>query len=1021
MFDTILAIIIGFLTIFIPGILIALALLKNTKLHIIEISIFGFIFGFIALPTLTWLEAYLMNTIHFFTFSLMLNYVNFAILTIIGLILCIWQGVFKDFKKNFIESNKLNVPKWAWVLFIIIFLSAFVTRFMNVSVSPTFFEFDPYFDMISTQYILTYGQQIPFDHAAWPAITTGVNHKMQPLIPYIEAYWYDIANSLGPHLTTMNTTMLSIVSSYYPPIAAALLTFVIFIILYHEYDWKIGLIGAGLSATMPVLITTFIAGEQLLEPWGIFAMFFFIATYMLAVKDMKSKRLAILASIAFIANFIGAHYYTVTVAILAIYILVQGIIDFLKNDIKKDFYIMNGIIIGLTIIFFIFFYPYGASLANRTPLALGIPSPISYPLFALIFIALLQYLPPYLKKHNLFFKEIDIGARFEWVILLVILAFIFIMLTSLRNSVTHYLALSVHFVTPSSPLFMTVQEFAPTGLTYNFGAQGLGIIAASIANVPLILWTIIILAIILLFIKIIDVGSRTSILYLAISIPLLLAGFSEVKYLPHFGIAYILLFSILLGELMLLVDKNFKINIFNKNKGKEENISNEQQKSNSYLKSIILAIGIFAVSSILAIIYLLYLYAKNVYKDEKIKKNMLYFAVFLIIITAIFSIANSKFMYGESSSYIDLTGTAVVAAATPSSVLWDNNVCTALSTSGNMFVSYSLGMGLFCNQIPSYWLNSMYWIRDNVGPKAPRVLSWWDYGDWINWYGNSYAVLRGDNADPSEDYTVAAQYVLGSQDGYTPKVLANYMNSNQTEYALFDEDLIGKWGALDFLACIHINGTSYNYAVQQGKALNPPQPYNLGTLQCELNHDPQYALIPVAALYPNKTNTNINYYCSISNSTHLYPIALMDPPTNSSNSSREECLSLTPTSNGAYQFYTINGKKTNSFLYPSPMGETLVDNITMAQFMVIYAPNANGIVTDAPTEYYNSNYYKAFFLGNLPGFTQVYPSNATSYNGINFINYTYPVRIFKLNNYTGGLPPSSQKPSWVHNNYSIPA
>ena len=246
-------------SIFIPGILIALALLKNTKLHIIEISIFGFIFGFIALPTLTWLEAYLMNTIHFFTFSLMLNYVNFAILTIIGLILCIWQGVFKDFKKNFIESNKLNVPKWAWVLFIIIFLSAFVTRFMNVSVSPTFFEFDPYFDMISTQYILTYGQQIPFDHAAWPAITTGVNHKMQPLIPYIEAYWYDIANSLGPHLTTMNTTMLSIVSSYYPPIAAALLTFVIFIILYHEYDWKIGLIGAGLSATMPVLITTFIA------------------------------------------------------------------------------------------------------------------------------------------------------------------------------------------------------------------------------------------------------------------------------------------------------------------------------------------------------------------------------------------------------------------------------------------------------------------------------------------------------------------------------------------------------------------------------------------------------------------------------------------------------------------------------------------------------------------------------------------------------------------------------------------
>jgi len=56
-------------------------------------------------------------------------------------------------------------------------------------------------------------------------------------------------------------------------------------------------------------------------------------------------------------------------------------------------------------------------------------------------------------------------------------------------------------------------------------------------------------------------------------------------------------------------------------------------------------------------------------------------------------------------------------------------------------------------------------MRANVGPFGPRILSWWDYGDWINWFGNSNAVLRGDNAVATLDYAAAAQYVLGPTDG----------------------------------------------------------------------------------------------------------------------------------------------------------------------------------------------------------------------------------------------------------------
>ena len=85
--DILLVGIIAFLTLTIPGELFALALLKKTKLGLFEISVIGFIFGLVAVPTLTWLESYLMNYIHFFAFSLALVEVNALILSIVGIIL----------------------------------------------------------------------------------------------------------------------------------------------------------------------------------------------------------------------------------------------------------------------------------------------------------------------------------------------------------------------------------------------------------------------------------------------------------------------------------------------------------------------------------------------------------------------------------------------------------------------------------------------------------------------------------------------------------------------------------------------------------------------------------------------------------------------------------------------------------------------------------------------------------------------------------------------------------------------
>ena len=70
----IIPLIIGTLSIVVPGFFLALALLKKTKLHMFEIAAIGVIFGMIFPPTLIWLESYLIPISPIFSFSNTLYY-----------------------------------------------------------------------------------------------------------------------------------------------------------------------------------------------------------------------------------------------------------------------------------------------------------------------------------------------------------------------------------------------------------------------------------------------------------------------------------------------------------------------------------------------------------------------------------------------------------------------------------------------------------------------------------------------------------------------------------------------------------------------------------------------------------------------------------------------------------------------------------------------------------------------------------------------------------------------------------
>src|SRR5271155_512209 len=88
----IIALIIGTLSIIVPGFFLALALLKKTDMPMFEIAVIGFIFGMIFPPTMIWMESYLIPYLHIFTFSNNLYNINVIVLTLIGIALSIQQG-----------------------------------------------------------------------------------------------------------------------------------------------------------------------------------------------------------------------------------------------------------------------------------------------------------------------------------------------------------------------------------------------------------------------------------------------------------------------------------------------------------------------------------------------------------------------------------------------------------------------------------------------------------------------------------------------------------------------------------------------------------------------------------------------------------------------------------------------------------------------------------------------------------------------------------------------------------------
>jgi asparagine N-glycosylation enzyme membrane subunit Stt3 len=299
-----------------------------------------------------------------------------------------------------------------------------------------------------------------------------------------------------------------------------------------------------------------------------------------------------------------------------------------------------------------------------------------------------------------------------------------------------------------------------------------------------------------------------------------------------------------------------------------------------------------------------------------------------------------------------------------------------------------VGANYRCGRLSDYWLDSMDWISKNLG-QNDRVISWWDYGHWINYFGERKTVLRNEHLSTGMIGRVAHDFLIGSTQD-----LIDSMNYFDSQYALFDAEIIGgtggqpfgnKYGALNYLGCSHEGETGVQ---------NSP-----GSSQCEIDHSPERF-----AVYQSPPQSAV---CVISESQQRSGILAytytFSPTGGIILQSPLYCIGDATLATGEkiYGTYYVDRKDSDGNLVlnkgtirPIQKATDAADPATQYVIAEMVYNNSkvwlgeNGTVvdgmSDAKTDFYRSNLYKGFFLNDLPGFDLVY----TSKNG--------DVKIFKM-------------------------
>jgi hypothetical protein len=137
-------------------------------------------------------------------------------------------------------------------------------------------------------------------------------------------------------------------------------------------------------------------------------------------------------------------------------------------------------------------------------------------------------------------------------------------------------------------------------------------------------------------------------------------------------------------------------------------------------------------------------------------------------------------------------GSPVVVACDSSG--WGKSLNQFSSQISIPWYSAPSAIGSLCySRIDYEWRDAMGWMSLNLND-TDRVLSWWDYGHWTTFYGGKKTALDPGNGYPKYNQMTARALVNGPRGE-----LVRVMRYFHTDYLMLDNELIQKWGALNFL------------------------------------------------------------------------------------------------------------------------------------------------------------------------------------------------------------------------------
>ncbi|HIG96587.1 TPA: hypothetical protein HA249_06920 [Candidatus Woesearchaeota archaeon] len=1024
-----------FITSFIPGALLAVSILKRSELKLFEKILIGFGIGF-SLPQII---PYLLSFVGI-KFSFGIAILSTLVFYAIALALLLKEKPFEGFKlevpKLSIEELKnIEAPVWSWIvaaLLVIVMLSAFMLRIS--SSSPVFSELDPYYYTYGAQQIVTLGEMPLNDETAWFEDANGdgisetkVDHRSHPVLLYMEAAWYSFY-TMGADAAHYDNYLLALVAGAYPPVAAALAFFFLYLFFAANYPRQFSLIGAAVASFVPIIVLKLSSGEMEVQPYAFFALGFFLSAYAWGAKEKKfenSLPFALVAALGYIALALGSSSAVVGVSAITIFIGIQSILMFLKSaetrDNLLDFAKFNLIIIGIALFLIAtIIHPiYRNGVFTFEYLYTG---PAVYMIMALaptLLALVLYYLRNMIKDIETMFYALG------GLILFSMLIFFFTPLktfisqgamsglttatfdTALKRTIAEQGASGALFQGQLGFMAATPQEVAETflppsifGDLTNLATSLLGKIFAPLSVFANTLFSIIFAVVNALFnagiaydaketsllLVIISLsflgilysayrsikGNELTLfaLYAAVLFPPALVGLLKAKYTIYVGFFFAGAIGLVFAELFFAgsaLIKRFYAE-------KEETIKKYST-------------GLFAF---LFLFGLLFSYLQFTHED--FSSSILYNsyklrfqdnpAAFKEKLTQVCN--QLKLSGGYDADVCEAANDPVEYASRGTNYQFDQKLCS-ISIPDNPFTataSEQRAISFKCQRLAVSWINVMEWIRFNT-EKDARVISWWDYGHWLNFFGQRNAVIRNEHISLKMIGEVAKGYLHD-----TPEELAAYMKSHDSKYALFDGELVlsggtvfgGKYGALNYLSCNEMGLTGVSYSP--------------GTSPCELEQLWETIYIP-------KTGGAQQCYVSISSGKAgllAYKLKVTQNPDGGLNSGLEPayCVSDSVLADGqkVLATYELNQKDAagNLKLNKAILQQNYETQDGVAVMSAYYTKDkiwkeGNSTVdgyADRKGKFYDSNLYKAYFLEDLPGFKLVYKTEGNE------------IKIFKL-------------------------